>query len=144
MVGLENVLEGDYISVMKYSSYLWSYGCGGGTYTIAGGIGSTNDFVSSDLQSVFTMLFGGYFGDWDSRNNFLRVPLARGKTLTNVWAGRPHWVFHHMGLGENIGYDTKITQNNNSLYFGNYGNRFIHVALMSDLMTQIKIIGAKF
>lgn len=132
LVGSENVIGDDYLTVLRDSSYLWSYGCGGGSYTSAGGIGSTNDFAASDLKSVFTMLFGSYFGDWDATNNFLRAPLAQGTTLTNAWSGRPHWVLHHMGLGENIGYGTRITQNNSNLYFSSYGARFVHIALMGD------------
>jgi len=98
----------------------------------ASGIGSTSDFANSDLQGVFTMLFGSYFGDWDTQDNFLRAPLAQGKTLTNAWSGRPHWQFHHMALGENIGYDVRVSQNNSSLYFANYAARFVHIALMGD------------
>lgn len=128
----ENVMANDYFTTTRDSSYLWSYGCGGGSYTSAGGIGNTNDFAASSLQSVFTMLFGSYFGDWDATNNFLRAPLAQGKTLTNAWSGRPHWMFHHMGLGENIGYSTRLTQNNSALYFPSYGARFVHIALMGD------------
>jgi Secretion system C-terminal sorting domain/PKD domain len=132
LVGNTNVVANDYFNTTRDSSYLWSYGCGGGSYVSAGGIGSTNDFAVSDLQSVFTMLFGSYFGDWDATNNFLRAPLAQGKTLTSAWSGRPHWQFHHMGLGENIGYSTRLTQNNNTLYFSSYGARFVHLALMGD------------
>ncbi len=132
LCGPETVIAGDYFTTTMDSSYLWSYGCGGGSYTSAGGIGNTNNFAASDLQSVFTMLFGSYFGDWDATNNFLRAPLAQGKTLTNAWSGRPHWMFHHMGLGENIGYSARLTQNNNGLYHASYGARFIHIALMGD------------
>ncbi len=132
LVGTENVTSDDYFTSMSDKSYQWSYGCGGGTYTSAGGIGSTDNFKSSDLKGVFTMLFGSYFGDWDAQNNFLRAPLAQGTTLTNVWAGRPHWYFHHMGLGENIGYSVKLTQNNSSLYYTHYAGRFVHISLMGD------------
>ena len=140
LVGTANVSANDYFTTMTGNSYLWSYGCGGGTYTSAGGVGATTDFTTSNLQGVFSMLFGSYFGDWDSQNNFLRAPLAQGTTLTNVWAGRPHWVFHHMGLGENIGYDVKVTQSNNSLYSYNYGGRFVHIALMGDPTLRNDII----
>jgi hypothetical protein len=132
LVGPGNVTEGDYFTTMTGNSYLWSYGCGGGWYQGASGIGSTTDFASSDLQGVFTLLFGSYFGDWDTPDNFLRAPLAQGKMLTNAWSGRPHWQLHHMALGENIGYDVRVTQNNSNLYYGNYGTRFIHIALMGD------------
>lgn len=132
LVGPGNVIAADYFTTMTGNSYLWSYGCGGGSYTGASGIGSTTDFANSDLQGVFTMLFGSYFGDWDTQDNFLRAPLAQGKTLTNVWSGRPHWQFHHMALGENIGYDVRVSQNNSSLYFANYAACFVHIALMGD------------
>ncbi len=129
-----NVSENDpgYFSAMTSQSYLFSYGCGGGTYTSAGGIGATTDFAADSVQSVFTMLFGSYFGDWDSQDNFLRAPLAsKGWTLTDCWGGRPYWDFHHMGLGETVGYCAKLSINShNTLYLtnptypwlGTYGN----------------------
>jgi hypothetical protein len=132
LVGFSNVAANDYFASMTGNSYLWSYGCGGGSYTSCSGVGTTPDFAVADLQGVFTMLFGSYFGDWDSQNNFLRAPLCQGTTLTDVWSGRPHWQFHHMALGENIGYDVRISQNNTSMYFASYGARFTHLALMGD------------
>lgn len=135
-----NVIAGDYLTTLNANNYQWSYGCGGGSFTSAGGIGNTTDFTTSNTQNVFTILFGSYFGDWDINNNFLRAPLCQGKTLTSLWAGRPHWALHHMGLGETIGYSTLTSQNNNGTYFYAYGGgdvnfnppRVVHVALMGD------------
>lgn len=128
-----NVVSGDYFTAMTGGTgYKWSYGCGGGSYTSASGIGTTSNFATANLLGNFTMLFGSYFGDWDIQNNFLRAPLCQGKTLTSVWAGRPHWTFHHMGMGENIGYSAFVTQNNVNTYFYNYGNTFVDIALMGD------------
>jgi hypothetical protein len=132
LVGTSNIAYTDYISSMQSGSYLWSYGCGGGTYTSANGIGSTNDFRNVTLQGVFSGLFGSYFGDWDVSNALLKSTIANGNVLSTVWSGRPNWVFHHMALGENIGYSARITQNNNGLYASNYGARFIHLALLGD------------
>ena len=136
MVPTSSITVGDYFTLMTGNNYQWSYGCGGGTYTSASGIGSTTNFSTSNLQGVFTMLFGSYFGDWDSQNNFLRAALAQGKVLTNVWSGRVHYQLHHMGLGENIGYGVRLTQNNTgSLYFGSptgITGRWIHHGLMGD------------
>lgn len=138
LVKPSNVTIADYFTTMTGNSYQWSYGCGGGTYTSAGGIGATSNFVTSNLQGVFTMLFGSYFGDWDNTDNFLRAPLCQGKTLTNVWAGRPNWMFHHMAMGENIGYSTLLTQNNTTTYFPSpYPSGYalfnsVHIALMGD------------
>ncbi len=133
-----NVVIADYFTTMTGNSYLWSYGCGAGSFNSCSGIGNTTNFSTSNLQGVFTMLFGSYFGDWDVSNNLLRAPLCQGKTLTNAWAGRPNWMFHHMALGENIGYSTLITQNNTGLYYpspypinaGLYNT--VHIALMGD------------
>jgi hypothetical protein len=136
LVGSANISAADYFTTMTGNSYLWSYGCGGGTYSSAGGIGNTGNFATSNLQGVFTMLFGSYFGDWDSQNNFLKAPLAQGKILTSVWSGRPHYQFHHMAMGENIGYDVLLTQNNpGNLYFASptsITGRWVHNALMGD------------
>ncbi len=136
LVGNANVIQADYFTSMTGTSYKWSYGCGGGSYNSCSGIGVTSNFATSNLQGVFTMLFGSYFGDWDSNDNFLRAPLAQGKTLTSVWSGRPHWQFHHMGLGDNIGYDVMLTENAiGSLYFTpatGITGRWIHNELMGD------------
>lgn len=130
----DSVTTGDYFTDMKTNSFLWSYGCGGGWYQGAGGIGNTNNFSSDTIQSVFTILFGSYFGDWDNQNNFLRAPLASyGASLTNCWAGRPNYFFHHMVMGEPIGnsYLETIKNQNTYLPYG-FGNKSIHQALLGD------------
>jgi PKD repeat protein len=47
-------------------------------------------------------------------------------------------MYHHMGLGESIGYSARLTQNNSSLYAGNYGMRFIHDALLGDPTLRLR------
>jgi hypothetical protein len=132
IVGNANVFQSDYFNSMTNQSCLWSFGCGAGTYTSAFGIGTTSAFANADLQGIFSSLFGSYFGDWNSTNSLLKAPLAQGKILSCVWSGRPIWTFHHMALGETIGYSALISQNNTSLYVSNYGARFIHTALLGD------------
>lgn len=140
LVGSSNISKTDYFTQLSYNTsttgtYLWSYGCGGGTYTSAGGIGNTSAFTSDTLSSVFTMLFGSYFGDWNYTNAFLRAPLAQGNTLTNAWAGRPNWHFYHMGMGYHIGYSAMLTQNNSTTYIvSTLGGlaRMVSINLMGD------------
>ena len=136
LLGKDSVMDGDYFTFMNSldKSYLWSYGCGAGTYISAGGIGSTSNFQSSNVKSVFTMLFGSYFGDWDNSNNFLRAPLASNSSiLTNCWAGRPNWFFHAMGLGECIGFSAYAQIKTPGIYFpSNYGSDFVHNELLGD------------
>jgi hypothetical protein len=133
LVGFGSTAAADWFPTLGTQSHLWGYGCGAGTYTSASGVGTTADFSRNDPQVVFAMLFGSYFGDWDSENNFLRAALATPRhTLASAWAGRPYWQFHHMGLGATIGYSTRITQNNSSRYSASRNTRSVHIALMGD------------
>ncbi len=105
-------------SLRKYS-YLGVYGSGAGSYTSAAGISGSDSFKNSvPYKGVFNMYFGSYFGDWDNKDNFLRAPLAsNGYALTNCWSGRPHWYFHHMALGETVGYSASLSQQDTDIYF---------------------------
>jgi len=134
----------DYRTTMNTDSYMWSYGCGAGSYTSCSGIGTTNNFAGDSLKTVFTMLFGSYFGDWDSNNNLLKAVLGQGITLNTFWAGRPHWQVHHMALGENIGFSSRLTQNNNTNnYFVStlpYFAKWIHITLLGDPTNRMHYI----
>lgn len=135
--GAPNVVaSSNWFPTLATNSYLWAYGCGGGTFTSASGVGTTADFAANDPKAVFTFLFGSYFGDWDTTNNFMRAALATPTyTLTSAWGGRPHWFVHHMALGGTIGRSTRLSQNNmsGSPYKQiNAGAGQIHVALMGD------------
>jgi len=122
-----------YFSSMKDSSFLFSYACGGGTYTSASGVGSSSNFVSDSLLNPFTMLFGSYFGDWDNQNNFLRAPLAsKGWGLISAWAGRPLWMFHHAALNVPVGRAAMESQNAYPDYDAGYSGTYVHIALMGD------------
>ncbi len=135
MVSTDSIFDNrDYFTAQKAGSYLWSYGCGAGSFTTCAGIGNTNNFVNDSFENVFTILAGSFFGDWDAQNNFLKAPLA-SKSLASFWGGIPKWYVHHMGLGERIGVGTKISQNNVNFYFsGNFNSaaNSMHIALMGD------------
>jgi hypothetical protein len=136
--GASNTVAGsDWFGTLATNSCLWGYGNGAGTCTSSSGVGATSDFAANAPQVVFTMFFGSYFGDWDSQDNFLRAGLASpGYTLTSVWSGRPYWQFHHMAMGQTIGFSTLVSQNNIGVAQGGYDfntdDGFIHVALMGD------------
>ncbi len=140
MFGADNIDEVDYFSTMTSQSYLWSYGCGSGSHVSSAGIGTSTDFANDSLLTVFTMLFGSQFGDWDNDNNFLKAPLASGLTLTNVWAGNPPWTFHQMALGQHIGHCVQATQNSNGLYLP--GPQLVHTGLMGDPTLKMHIVKA--
>ena len=140
-----NSTPSGWFPVLNTQSYLWGWGGGSGTFTSIGGIASTLDYVSNDPEVVFTMFFGSYFGDWDSPNNVLRAALATPNyTLTSVWSGRPYWQFHHMAMGETIGFSTLVSQNNVGVTQGGYDfntdNGFVHIALMGDPTLRMHVV----
>lgn len=137
--GAENVASvpgWNYFSTLASQSYLWSYGCGGGSYYTCNGVGSSDDFARTDIKTVFTLFLGSYFGDWDNESNFMRAALGSTScTLAVGWAGRPHWFLHPMAMGETIGQSARLSQNNQKggLYSAqNYSTRGVHVALLGD------------
>jgi len=140
MFGLNDVKDIPYRSTLLDESWLWSYGGGGGGPESASDISSTTLMASDSLQTVFTMLFGSYFGDWDYPNNFLRAAIASGSTLVSTWGNRPNWIFHHMALGEHTGYAAQVTMNNSSLYWAGYSRRFVHIGLMGDPTLRMHIL----
>jgi hypothetical protein len=141
MFGAAQIHHVDYFNTMAEESYLWSQGCGGGSYTSCSGVGTSYDFASKTVRTVFTMLYGSYFGDWDVTDNLMRASLAsQNSILACCYAGAPAWHFHHMALGETIGYSTKLTQNNAFLYTPTDRARQIHIALMSDPTLRVHVV----
>jgi Thrombospondin type 3 repeat len=141
LVGPWNITDTDYLTSMAGGSYLWSYGCGGGTWESSEGIGTSNDFAATPLQGIFTMLLGSFFGDFDSPNNLMRSALASGTMLACGWAGHPNWYVQHMGMGRSIGYSARLTMNNAGLYSPT--NQFpsqVHIALMGDPTLRMTIV----
>jgi len=146
--------KGEWIQNLSANSYLWAYGCGAGSYSTIGGLGShgpyndvwSTDIVQNDAKAIFVMLFGSWLGDWDSDDNIMRSILATPTYgLTCAWSGRPHWFFQHMGLGGTVGFGAKLTQNNGP--GGLYKNQVnsaagnIHVALMGDPTLRMHPVG---
>ena len=147
--GADNVIslpdQGTWIPTLANNGYLCAYGCGLGNWASVNGIGSqttyhagtTTDLVEADPQAAFMFLFGSWLGDWDVEDDLMRSVLATPTYgLVCAWSGSPHWFCHHMGLGETIGYSTRLTQNNGP--GGLYQNQInsyaglVHVALMGD------------
>ncbi|HRI01246.1 MAG TPA: hypothetical protein PK006_09370 [Saprospiraceae bacterium] len=132
MFGINKVKELTFRQTLLNQSYLWSYGCGGGGPESASDISNTTNFTSDSLQTIFTMLFGSYFGDWDYPNNFLRAAIASKTCLNSSWGNRPNWLFHHMALGEPIGYAAQLAMNNSGLYTPRFYGGYVSTALMGD------------
>lgn len=149
LVGKNNIRNsGNYFDSTRANAYLWANGMGGGSFTNCSGVGNSTQYKDSIL-AVFNVMFGSYFGDFNTTDNFLRSCLAsKGLTLTNVWAHRPHWYFHQMGLGMQIGHSVITAQNNESdfslqtnyigSFSGSYLDRRISMNLLGDPALRLK------
>jgi hypothetical protein len=131
--------DGPWTQYLPNDTYTWGHINGSGSHTscaAAGGTLATSHFDSQNYGVIFWQSFGSYFGNWDTQNNFMRALLAMPDYgLTSAWTGRPHWFFHHMALGETIGYSTRLTQNNKGVLYapsGGTGTNDVHIALMGD------------
>ena len=136
MFGKENVNIAKYLEIPPEKRVLWAYGSGSGYYTQASWVCNSESFNIQPVQSVFNILFGSYFGDWDSEDNLLRCAIGSNPSvLCCIWSGRPFWHLHHIGLGETIGYSTRLSQNNSWQEYpssGKYAYRMVHIDLMGD------------
>ena len=137
--GANNVQSADYYNSLTQGSYLWSYGCGPGSNFSIDNLKNnsaltTFDLKATEMEAVFTMVFGSYFGDWDQYNNVMRAILINGKTLAVSWAGRPNMQYHTMALGESLGSSAKMSMDKNSGYNngGIVGNEMVHVSQLGD------------
>ncbi len=162
LVGPENVTESAvdlsapeadrWITKVTARDYLWSYASGAGsdhTLGILGTHGQYNDVWGSDLiersaKATFQMFFGSWISEWTKQDNFMRTSLAAPDYgLTAVWSGRPHFYFHHMGVGRTIGHGVRLSQNNNALLYRTHIQRHIrsvHIALMGDPTLRLQAI----
>jgi len=135
LLGIGKTESKDFLTTLKDSTYILAYGAGAGSYRSCANVARSSDMVTNN-SAIFNFLFGSYFGDWDNANNFLRIVLATEKGgLTNAWSGRPWWHIHPMGMGESIGYCTRISQSNSrteKVYEPSVFGKNIHIALMGD------------
>ncbi len=144
LVGEANIVATDFFDGTESQSYLLGYGCGGGNYNGAGGVGSSSNFATDSVNIVFSNLFGSYFGDWDYESDpFMPSALAsRGGILTCSWAGRPHGFNQALASGETIGYCNKETMNAqfNASYVAAFGKGGAHVALLGDPTLRAHVV----
>jgi hypothetical protein len=115
--------EGHLFAPHEGEPFAWAYAAGAGSFDSCEGVGQTSDFVAHGAQAGFLILYGSYYGDWNTSDNFWRASIASdGPTVAAIW-NAPMWELQHMGLGAPIGTSTRHTQNVHTL---------VHLALMGD------------
>lgn len=144
LVGEANIVEADFFANTNPQRWLLGYGTGGGSYTSAGGVGSSSNFATDTVHIVFSNLFGSYHGDWDFESNpFMPSALAsRGGILTCGWAGRPHHYYQALASGETIGFCMRETLNAtyNPGYHPTQAEGGAHVSLLGDPTLRAHIV----
>lgn len=159
-VGNNNIIEGSLAEHAIENSALFAYGCGPGDYDKSGRrlrdnngklidsfkISQTDNYFEYEINCGFNILFGSFFGDWDSENNLLRAPLAgKSPALATFWAGRPVWHLNEFIHGMPLGYSARTSQNSDVALFSSIESTFtyermVHVALMGDPTLKLRYI----
>jgi hypothetical protein len=144
VVGPANIVNADFFNNTNPQTWLMGYGCGGGHYQGAGGVGSSSNFATDTINVVFSSLFGSYFGDWDHESNpFMVAALAsRGGILTCSWAGRPHQFYQALASGETMGYCIRETHNAqyNNGFVNTFGRSGAHITLLGDPTLRVNVV----
>ena len=118
---------GEFLFAHEQNNYLVSYGLTWAQYTSAFGVGRTFDFANKPVNTVFTILSGSYFGDWDNENNLLRASLAsRPSVLAGLWG--TEWDLGNMFTGATIG-EVYVDFHNRVMALNRHGSFY---ALMGD------------
>ncbi len=98
---------------MRTKAFLWMYADGPGNYVGSWDVAYAEDFAAYPMQIAFSALFGSYHGDWDSENNLNRSAIfGEPNGLICIWASRPFWFLHTLGMGELFGEAALLSQNN--------------------------------
>jgi hypothetical protein len=143
----------NWITRLAAQDYTWVFGAGGGSPTTMAGLGThggefavwSSDFATLRAKGTFYLLFGSWFVEWNQTDNLMRAALAApDHGLAAAWSGRPHLFFHHMGMGETIGYGIRLSQNNDTLYtnHSNRQTRGVHIALLGDPTLRMGVIAS--
>jgi hypothetical protein len=152
--GVTSLPIGQWFSTLTAEDYLFAYGCGGASFVTIAGLGTSGnyneantwDFATQDPRAVFYMLYGSWLGDWDTTDNIQRAALGtQTYGLACMYSGKPHWYLHPLGLGETLGFCTRLTQNNptNGLYRNhlNESAAMVHITLLGDPTLRLHPVG---
>lgn len=103
LVGNANTsAQSDWVGTLRDQSHLIAYGSGPGSFGSAWGVSSNIDFRDTRCRAVITLLFGSFFGDWDSSDNYLRAALmgtTQSHGLVSLWSGIPRWQLFPLAAG---------------------------------------------
>ncbi len=140
LVGPARIDSADWTATLPTQSYLWSYGLLSGNFTAIDNVITTAQAATLDLHTIFSTVEGSLSGDWNHQDDVVRALIGGASyTLGSVWmACGLH--YHHMGLGETLGYGMKTTMNDRlsgGLYPNPLGSTFSDAQLASVSLGQM-------
>lgn len=128
------------------TEYLFTYGGASGATTSISKTAYAELYATRERKSIFVEFFGSRLVDWDTENNLLRAAIASNPSILVSYFGvRPAWNLQYMGLGKNIGFSAKRTQNNTYEEYPNsvsFGQRVTHINLMGDPTIKMHIVSS--
>ncbi len=102
LYGSAAVSTGDWVAGLQAQDHLVAAGFGPGSFTGAEGVSESVNFRDTRCRAVVNLLFGSFFGDWNTEDNFLRAPLV-GRSdshgLVSLWSGVPPWQLFPLAAG---------------------------------------------
>lgn len=105
------------------NGYISAANSGQGNYNDDLNIGTTTNFVYTNLYVPFTRTYGSYYGDWDTAmvtNSFLQAPLANAGYALNVYYGPNVMNMDSPAMGETWGQKLLESAANNSMFANRY------------------------
>lgn len=99
-----------WIYKLMSEDHMFGFGFGPASYSGIDGLSNTWNNKNFPSQGIFNFVFGSYFGDWDTKDNYLRS-FNTGKGLASVASGWGTIRLHSMAYGDRIG-DAVKTYNN--------------------------------
>ena len=113
-------------------------------YAMAVDFGDWNggNYPNYKYKIAFCVNFGSYKQNFESNNNMMRAMLCMPEYgLSCVWGSRPNFFFHHMGMGQTVGYSAYRTFNNGNSEYSPachyYFQGYVHLELVGDLTLRL-------
>ncbi len=131
LVGPEHVRDEPFLGPASRAPLLFAYAAAPGHFDALQDVARTEDFATRSSSAAFVLLFGSYFGDWDTQDNLLRGALATGETLVALWHGGPPFELGGLRFGETFGEALLRTQRARDEEGQRVGSS-VHIALLGD------------
>jgi hypothetical protein len=133
------IVKSKWLETLCDTGSQWAFAFAASGHDHCGQIVFTNQLAKADPKTVFTGMWGSFFGDWPVKDDVMRAMIAtKTYTLTCAYAGSPPVNLHAMSLGETAGYGIWYSQHPD-VCPGSCAGR-VHTELMGDPTLRLHIV----